>query len=498
MSNGRWLTRLEALGNRLPQPTLLFIAFCAALLPLSALLDVLGTHTQHPLSGDTVAIRSLLDAEGLRYLFTSLVSNFTGFAPVGVVLVAMLGLGIAEHAGLLSAALGGLVKRASGRGLVITVAFAGVLSSLTVDAGYVVLIPLAGTVFHLAGRSPIAGMATAFAGVSGGFSANLLVGPVDATLAGLSSEAAQIVDPSATVNASANYWFLIVSTFLVAGIVSLITLRVTEPRQAARTPSLEQTDTTATPVDTSTSKSAYAGKITALVFLALLIGVACLVIPADAPLRHPETGGLQQSPFIQGLVVIIALIAGICGAVYGRLSGQFENNADIVTAMETTMASLAGYLVLMFFAAQFVAWFNYSQIGLLLAVEGAAFLGSLTLPKVLLLLLFVLLSATINLLIGSASAKWSILAPVFIPMLMLLGISPEATQAAYRVGDSSTNIITPLMPYFVLVLGFIRRYQKDAGVGTLITLMLPYSLSLLLGWSVLLAVWISAGWSFGP
>ena len=196
--------------------------------------------------------------------------------------------------------------------------------------------------------------------------------------------------------------------------------------------------------------------------------------------------------------MIVAVIAGVCGAVYGRMSGQFRNAGDIISAMETTMASMAGYLVLMFFAAQFVAWFNYSQLGLLLAIEGAAWLGSLTLPKVVLLLFFVLLAALINLLIGSASAKWSILAPIFVPMLMLLGISPEATQAAYRVGDSSTNIITPLMPYFVLVLGFARRYQPDTGIGTLIALMLPYSLTLLLGWSVLLGVWIGFGWPLGP
>ncbi|WP_348719639.1 AbgT family transporter [uncultured Alcanivorax sp.] len=486
-----WLGRLETLGNKLPHPTLLFVWLCLLLLPLTAVLGAMGLSTVHPLSDETVTVRSLVDSDGIRYLFTSLVGNFTGFAPLGIVLVAMLGLGVAEQSGLLSVSLASLVRRASGRTLVITVAFAGVLSSLTVDAGYVVLIPLAGLVFQLAGRSPIAGIATAFAAVSGGFSANLLVGPVDATLAGLSTEAARIVDPSRTVDATGNYWFIIVSTFLVTALVTLVTQRITEPRLANQ----PRGEASAPEVPSS---HPHALKWTLATLVLLLGGITLLVLPADAPLRHQDTGDILGSPFIHGLVVIVAVIAGVCGAVYGRMSGQFRNAGDIISAMETTMASMAGYLVLMFFAAQFVAWFNYSQLGLLLAIEGAAWLGSLTLPKVVLLLFFVLLAALINLLIGSASAKWSILAPIFVPMLMLLGISPEATQAAYRVGDSSTNIITPLMPYFVLVLGFARRYQPDTGIGTLIALMLPYSLTLLLGWSVLLGMWIGFGWPLGP
>ena len=481
------LTRLETLGNRLPHPTLLFVWLCLLLLPLTTLLSALGLTTTHPITDDTVAVRSLIDGDGVRYLFTSLVSNFTGFAPLGVVLVAMLGLGIAEQSGLLSVSLAALVKGASGKLLVVTVAFAGVLSSMTVDAGYVVLIPLAGLVFQLAGRSPLAGIATAFAGVSGGFSANLLVGPVDATLAGLTSEAVALVDPSRTVDATGNYWFIIVSTFVVTALVSLVTLRLAEPRL--------RTTTTETAVEVETPVSHPTAMRWTLATLAVLLTLtALLVIPDNAPLRHPDTGSVLGSPFIHGLVVIVALLAGICGAVYGRLSGRFRHGGDIITAMETTMASMAGYLVLMFFAA----WFNYSQLGVLLAVEGAAWLGSLSIPKVALLLLFVLLAALINLMIGSASAKWSILAPIFVPMLMLLGIEPEATQAAYRVGDSSTNIITPLMPYFVLVLGFARRYQPDTGIGTLMALMLPYSLTLLVGWSVLLGIWIGFGWPLGP
>ncbi|ASK33544.1 aminobenzoyl-glutamate transporter [Alcanivorax sp. N3-2A] len=493
-SHGGWLARLERLGNRLPHPTLLFVGLCLLMLPLSALLAVTGVGAIHPVSGDAVAVRSLLDNDGLRYLFSNMVSNFTGFAPLGVVLVVMLGLGIAEQAGLLGATLASLVRRASPRTLVITVAFAAVMSSIAFDAGYVVLIPLAGLLFQLAGRSPLAGIATAFAGVSGGYSANLLLGPVDAVLAGLSTEAAHIVDADVSVSAAGNYWFIIASTVLVTALVSLVTVRITEPR-LLREGGGGETDEQA---DIAPSLDRRALRWTLLVLALGVLAVAWLAIPADAPLRNAQTGGLLQSPFMSSLVVLIALLAGACGAVYGRVSGRFRSAGGVIEAMETTMASMAGYLVLMFFAAQFVAWFNYSQLGLVLAVKGAGWLGGLELPTVALLLLFVVLTALINLLIGSASAKWSILAPVFIPMLLLLGIAPEATQAAYRVGDSSTNIITPLMPYFALVLGFARRYRGDTGVGTLVALMLPYSLTLLLGWSILLGVWIGFGWPLGP
>lgn len=492
--DGGWLGRLERLGNRLPHPTLLFVWLCLLMLPVSAVLAILGVGAEHPLKGGAVAVQSLLDSDGLRYLFSNMVTNFTGFAPLGVVLVAMLGLGIAEQAGLLGATLAALVRHASHRTLVVAVAFAGVMSSIAFDAGYVVLIPLAGLLFKLAGRSPLAGIATAFAGVSGGYSANLLLGPVDAVLAGLSTEAAHIVDPARTVSAAGNYWFIIASTVLVTVLISLVTVRITEPRLARASAD----DSDETEADTTPRMDRRALGWTLLTLVLSVVAIALLAVPENAPLRDPQTGGLLESPFMTSLVVLIALVAGLCGAVYGRVSGRFRSAGGIIEAMETTMATMAGYLVLMFFAAQFVAWFNYSQVGLVLAIKGAAWLGGLEFSSVGLLLLFVLLTTLINLLIGSASAKWSILAPVFVPMFMLIGIAPEATQAAYRIGDSSTNIITPLMPYFALVLGFARRYQRDTGIGTLIALMLPYSLTLLLGWSLLFAVWIGFGWPLGP
>ncbi|MCK0538847.1 AbgT family transporter [Alcanivorax quisquiliarum] len=487
----RLLDTLERWGNRLPHPALLFVWLCVLVMACSVGMSLAGVAAVHPVTDEAISVRNLLAAEGVRYVLGSMVTNFTGFAPLGIVLVALIGIGIAERSGLLGAVLAALVRASPQSGLVPVVAFAGVLSSLAVDAGYVVLIPLAGLLFHLAGRHPLAGIAVGFAAVSGGFSANLLIGPVDAMLAGLTTEAARVVDPQITVPASVNYWFIVASTFLVATVITLVTRFWVEPWLGSPPPASEST-AAAFPGAADRRALRLAGFAT----LAVIALILALVVPAGGPLRNAD-GGLLPSPLIDSSVVLVALIAAVAGITYGYASGSFRRGSDIIQAMEETLSSLAGYLVLMFFAAQFVAWFNWSNIGIVLAIHGANGLGSLALPTALLLILLVLFTALLNLLVGSASAKWGLLAPIFVPMLLLLGIAPEATQAAYRVGDSSTNIITPLMPYFVLVLGFARRYQPEAGVGTLITLMLPYSLTLLGSWSVLLAIWLLAGWPLG-
>lgn len=483
-----WLRLIERAGNRLPHPTLLFVWLALLLLPLTAILNASGISVEHPLSGDPLVIRSLLSADGVRYLLATLVTNFTGFAPLGTVLVAMLGIGIAERAGLLGAALSALVRRTPSPLLTPVVAFAGVLSSIAVDAGYVVLVPLAALLYARAGRSPMLGIAVAFAAVSGGFSANLFIGPVDALLAGISSEAAQILVPDREVSAAGNYWFIIASTFLVTLLVTL-TSRWVERRLPG---------TGAVHAGSNNDINSAALRASLVCALLYCIAIAALALPATAPLRDPVSTSLINGPFIHSLVVLVALGFACCGLVYGKVSGRFRSGADVIDAMEESMRSMAGYLVLMFFAAQFVAWFNWSGIGLLIAVKGAGALAALQLPTAATLVGVVLLTALINLMIGSASAKWALLAPMFVPMLMLAGIDPQATQAAFRVGDSSTNIITPLMPYFALVLGFARRYQPDTGVGSLLALMLPYSLVLLFGWSLFLFIWVATGWPLGP
>lgn len=488
----RLLNRIERAGNTLPHPTVIFIALCALIILLSALAGSQELSAMHPVHNTLIEAKSLLSQDGVHYILTHTVSNFIQFAPVGTVLVAMLGLGLAEQSGLLAVLLKLTVSKAPERALSFIVVFAGVISSLAADAGYVVLIPLSALLFKSAGRNPLAGIAAAFAGVSGGFSANLMIGPVDAILAGISTEAVQLVQDNYEVSAAGNYYFIVCSTLLIAVIGTWVTERLVEPRLPRN-----NKKTTAGPLALSMSEQAALKQLGwfSLGFIALL---GWGLYPQDGILRNSQTGSILQSPFIKGIVTIIALYMGLAGLIYGKVSRHFNDTKTAVDAMETTMATMAGYLVLMFFAAQFVHYFNWSNLGTLLAVNGANSLKSANVNPATLLVAFVLLSASINLLIGSASAKWALMAPIFVPMLYLVGISPEATQMAYRIGDSSTNIITPLMPYFALVVAFAKQHQRDAGVGTITALMLPYSITLLLAWSCLLALWVALELPLGP
>jgi aminobenzoyl-glutamate transport protein len=453
---------------------------------------MIALSAAHPLTGEIVEAKSLLTADGVRLILANTVSNFTGFAPLGTVLVAMLGVGIAEQSGLIGAVLKALVVKAPRHLLTFIVVLAGVLSSVAADAGYVVLIPLSAIVFVSVGRHPIAGIAAAFAGVSGGFSANLMIGPVDAILAGISTEAAHLIQPDIVVEATGNFYFMVASTFMVALIGSWVTEKLVEPRLPAYD-SPEQLETSVTPIE---KKALMITGLFTLLFIAVLL---LAVLPENAILRHQTTGSmLNQSPLIKGIVTLIAVYAGLAGIVYGRILGTFSAKNSIINSMEQTMATMAGYLVLMFFAAQFVNYFAWTNLGLILAVHSANVLKTIALGPAPLLICFIMVACLTNLLIGSASAKWAIMAPVFVPMLLILGISPEATQVAFRIGDSVTNIITPLMPYFALVIAFMQHYQKDIGIGTVVATMLPYSVALLAGWSLLLVLWIMFGLPLGP
>lgn len=494
------LLAIEKAGNRLPAPALLFFYLIVFIILISALGQLFSWQGVHPANQQVLEVNSLLSFEALRWWLESAVKNFINFAPVGPVIVVMLGLGIAEHSGFLSALLRRLLHALPASMLTFGVVFIGVLSSIAVDAGYVVAIPLSGVLFALAGRSPLVGIVACFAGVSGGFSANLVVGPVDAILAGISSEAAHLVDKGYQVSPVANYYFMLVSTFMISLLASWVTMKWIEP--AIANMSLQQGDNESIINSTSEAEQLTAQERKALLmaslsWLGFITLIALLIIPDNGALRG-EGGSIVKSPFMSGLVVLIALSAALAGIIYGRLSGQYDRYDQVVEGMEGAMRTLAGYLVLMFFAAQFVHLFSWSNLGAVLAVNGAELLQQLQLPVVLNLVLFVLMAASINLMVGSASAKWAVLAPIFVPMLMLNGISPEVTQAAYRIGDSSSNIITPLMPYFPLVVALMQRYVASIGVGTLIALMLPYSVAFLIFWSLLLAAWVATGWPLGP
>ncbi|MBR9913088.1 MAG: AbgT family transporter [Gammaproteobacteria bacterium] len=490
----RFLSRLEHIGNRLPHPAMLFVYLCGLVLLLSLLCALAGVSAVHPVSGDTVQAINLLNSVGLHKILTQTVTNFTQFAPVGTVLVAIMGIGIAEHSGLIGAVLRAGVTRAPAGLLTFIVVFAGVMSSLAADTGYVVLVPLAAMMFVAVGRHPLAGIAAAFAGVSGGYSANLLIGPLDVILAGLSSEAAHLVDAEYEVSAAGNYYFIVVSTLLVSVVGTWVTERLVEPRLAEH----KLTAHNEAPAQGLTPEEKRGLIVVALFSLGFAVLLLWGLVPADGLLRDPETGSVLKSPFIRGIVVIIAVYAGLAGILFGRSSGKWKSSSEFVLAMERSMVTMAGYLVLMFFAAQFVSYFSWSQLGVIAAINGAQLLQVLQLPPTLLLLVFVFMAAAINLLVGSASAKWALIAPIFVPMLMLLGIAPEATQMAFRIGDSATNIITPLMPYFGVVVAYAQAYDKSVGIGTIMVTMLPYSVMFLLSWSLLLLLWLWFGWPLGP
>jgi aminobenzoyl-glutamate transport protein len=496
----KWLLVIEKAGNRLPAPALLFFYLVLFIILISALGQWFSWQGIHPANQQVLEVNSLLSFEALRWWLQNAVKNFISFAPVGPVIVVMLGLGIAEHSGFLSALLRRLLHALPPSLLTFGTVFIGVLSSIAVDAGYVVAIPLSGVLFALAGRSPLVGIVACFAGVSGGFSANLMVGPVDAILAGISSEAAHLVDEQYQVSPLANYYFMLLSTFMISLLASWVTLKWVEP--AVVKMSLHQEGESSAKVNSGAEQLLNSQEIKALwlaglSWLGFIVLIGLLIIPESGALRG-EAGSIIKSPFMSGLVVLIALSAALAGVVYGRVSGQYSRYDQVIDGMEGAMKTLAGYLVLMFFAAQFVHLFSWSNLGAVLAVNGAEFLQELQLPVIVNLVLFVLMAASINLMVGSASAKWAVLAPIFVPMLMLNGIAPEVTQAAYRIGDSSTNIITPLMPYFPLVVALMQRYVANVGVGTLIALMLPYSIAFLSAWSLLLAGWVIMGWPLGP
>ena len=504
----RFLDRVERAGNALPHPATLFAMLAGLVIVASWIAAQSGISVQHPTTGATVTPVNLLSLEGLHRILTNLVTNFTSFAPLGTVLVALIGIGVAEHSGLLGAALRKLVLGAPRVLLTPIVVFAGVMSNMASEIGYVLLIPLAGLIFRSAGRHPIVGMAAAFAGVSGGYSANLLIGTIDPLLSGLSQEAARLVDPTYTVSPVANWYFMAASTPLITLLGWFVAERFTAPRfpdeataAASRTPTprVGGDDTADSLSDAERRGLRYAG-FASLVLIVLLVWSMLPIgaLPGTGFLRNPEDGDLLKSPLLSGVVAIIFIFGVVSGLAYGIGARTIKSDADVIQGMSASMATLGGYLVLVFFAAQFVAFFNWTQLGLILAVNGAEGLRALGLSALPLFALFILLTASVNLAMGSASAKWALMAPIFVPMFMLLGYSPELTQTAYRVGDSVTNIISPMMSYFALIIAFFQKYEPRAGLGTLVAVMLPYSLTFLVGWSIFFGVWLAFEWPIGP
>jgi aminobenzoyl-glutamate transport protein len=496
---------IERAGNRLPDPVVLFFWLILILVGLSALAAAAGWAVAHPTEVDAatgaprpVRAASLLSAENLQRLWVEMPRTFTGFHPLGYVLVVMLGAGVAERSGLFAAAMRGAVGRAPRALLTPAVALGAMVAHLAADAAYVVLIPMAGILFAAAGRHPIAGIAAAFAGVSGGFSANLVPGQIDALLFGITEAAVESAFGAWDANIAGNWYFIVAMTGVFLPVIWYVTDRVIEPRLGRyRGGAASAADGTP---DAPLAAAQRAGlRRAGLAALAVAGLWTLLALGPGTPLideaARPEA---RLSPLYQSLVAGFFVLFLATGWAYGRAAGSIGDHRDLVRMMSEAMADMAYYLVLAFAAAHFVAMFAWSNLGLILAVNGAGALKATALPAPALLALVVLLTAFVNLFIGSASAKWALLAPVLVPMLMLLGVSAEMTTAAYRVGDGATNIITPLMVYFPLILIFCRRWQADFGIGSLAATMLPYSLAILAGGTALVILWVVLALPLGP
>lgn len=562
----RWIDRalntIERLGNKLPDPAALFLILLVLVWVLSALLAPVSFSEIDPRNGQPIKINNQLTGASIAAFLSNMVTTFTSFHPLGVVLVALLGVGVAEHVGFINASLKGLLSFTSVKLLTPMLILVAIVSHTAADAGYVLVIPLGGVIFYAAGRHPLAGIAAAFAGVSGGFSANFVPSSLDPLLAGLTQAAAGIVDPNRAVNPLCNWFFTGASSVLIIAVGWFLTDRVIEPRlrnveidgDAADMPKMEQLG--------AKERRGLIGGLLAL--FACLVILALVSIPQESPMRSPagyrltpqsieklraagvaddvvkKVESLRQefpgqksfqdalkarlgdadftshgqtilgnaevtprqltaanAPLMQAIVPLIFLIFLLPAIVYGYLAGTIESHRDIIKGMSKAMSTMGYYIVLAFFAALFIAAFGQSNIGALLALKGAGLLKALALPGQITIVGIIIITALVNLLIGSASAKWALLAPIFVPMLMQLGLSPELTQAAYRVGDSTTNIITPLMPYFPLVVVFAQRYVKKAGIGTLVSLMLPYSITFLVIWTIMLIVYWALGIPLG-
>ena len=496
----RMLNYIEEKGNKLPHPVTIFMIFTLLVIALSHILYVMKVGVNFEgVNNETGQIEmlsvkavSLLVPEGIAYMFSNVVGNFTSFVALGPVLVAMLGVGVAEKSGYISALMTNTVTKAPRKLVTPIVVLMGVLSNVAASVGYVVLVPLGAIIFLGFKRHPLAGLSAAFAGVAGGYSANLFLGTNDPLLSGITTEAANILNAGYIVNPTDNWFFMFVSTFLIVIIGTLVTDKLIEPKLGEYIPSggVEQQQT----VSSQEKKGLLWANLSILV---TMIAIALLVLPENGVLRG-EGGSIIQSPFMSSIIFFMMLIFLVPGIVYGLVTRTIKNDKDIANLMTSSLETMSGFIVLIFFAAQFVALFNYTNLGTIIAVKGADFLQTIHLDGAPLLVALIFITTIINLFIAADSAKWAIMAPVFVPMFMQMGIAPEVTQVAYRIGDSATNIISPLMPFFPLIVAFAQRYGKQNGVGTVISLMLPYSIIILISWTIFFVIWYVLGIPVGP
>jgi len=497
------LDGVERVGNKVPHPAVIFVWLILAIIVLSHIFYMLGASaTYESINPDThqpeqvtTAVKSLLTGEGIRFMYSNVVANFMSFNAVGVIIVAMLGVGVAEASGLIKSLIRKLVQVAPAKALTYILVFVGILSSIAADAGYLVLIPLAAAAFLSVGRNPLAGLATSFAAVSAVFSVNILIKPLDGILTGITNDAIHLLNPNLSVSLTANWWFSVASVLMLTVVCGLLTDKVVEPRLG---PYKAPKEIEAVEGEVALADDSRGLKYATWALIAILALFALLALPRGAPLRNPETGALVgDSPFMNGLIVFIALAFLAAGAAYGIGAKTMKGSSDVIKAMEKAVIGLGGLIFLLFFISQFIALFTHTNMATVAAVKLGDSLSTAGLGPITLLIGFVLVVTVLNLLITGIIPKWAIFAPVFVPLMMRLHVPPEATLAAYRVGDSPTNAITPMMAYFPLIVGFAAKYQKGAGLGTVVAMMLPYVIVIQVVWMILLVLWQVLGLPWG-
>ncbi len=522
----RALAWVEKAGNRVPSPAILFLALIIGVILVSQILDWANVSVTslvanpadgspptddlandpanaeaYKLATEEIGVKGLLTVEGIRFMFTSFVPNFLGFAAVGVILVAMVGVGVAEYSGLVGALIRKLVAISTPGSLTYIIVFVGIISSVAADAGYLVLIPLAAVAFLSVGRHPLAGIAAGFGAVSAAFGINVLITPADGVVTDIANESAQLVDPTINLDLVANLWYGIGSTIFLTIVIAQITTRIIEPRlgpwdrSQADHEELEREE--GPEIDAAAEAKGLRWALYALI--AVLAVIALLTLPSGAPLRNPDTGDIVgDSPFMSSLIVMISAAFLVTGIAFGRATGTVRNSDDTLGMITKAWASLASLLFLFLLIAQFIAYFDFSNIARVIAISLGDVLEEMDLGKGLLLLGIIFLTALVNFLIPAKIAKWAIVAPIFVPLMLRLGVEPQTVLAAYRTGDSPTNVLTPLMPYFPLIVVFAARYQRDAGIGTVIALMIPYAIILSVVWTIFFMLWFLLGIPLGP
>lgn len=492
------LNSLERLGNRLPHPIYIFMIMALIVVIISAL--AAGTKMIHPGTGNEEVVKSLISREGIIWILDNVVKNFTKFPPLGMVLVMMIGLGLAEEAGLLRTLLRKVIVGAPKTLVTFIIVFAGIMGNIAGSATFVVIPPLGGLIFKTLKRHPIAGIAAGFSGVAAGLSANLLITPTDILSAGITEKAAQIINPEILVHPAVNWYFMIASTIVLSLVGVFVTERIVEPRlgayDAQYAGDADYADEEGLMLITADERKGL--KNAGIISLLYFILIALLVIPRNGLLREPVTGTIVPSPFISSMIPILLVWFILAALAYGIGAKSIRNSNDVVKYMTDAMKSFAGFIVLCFFAAQFVEFFAYTNLGLLLAVNGAGFLKSSGFVGIPLAIVFIIFVSLINFLIGSSSAKWALLAPIFVPMFMQVGFSPAYTQAAYRIADSVTNCISPLEPFLPFIIICAQRFDKRSGLGTVISTMIPYALVYLAAWTLLLVLWSLLNIPLGP